>query len=449
MSKGDCRPPRARIGINGFGHITRLLVRCAIADKRGLDVVAINAPGITPEQLIYMIKYDSQYGPCPGVVSDKVEMIKPDKNTPPCLFIEVCGRKIAYFDKKCPNLIPWQWLNVEYVIETNSNIKTLGMAEVKISRWFPCSNPAHLRGGRARKVIVTGDTVDIPVMIYPISYKSFQRGTSIISAGSPHAMALATILYVLHKQFGIRECMTTITSSYIDNQKTEWRMGRGAFQSIIPMPCGSILQTVLQAIPRMRGKLSLSGFSVPTATGSVADLTCSFSNNVPSVQELAKALKEGNVLKNLANMHEKCQPGWLLQYWCPEEMEGLKKHLPKIECTVKTEPKPEFHLPTFSDDESPRQKPARQIKKEPTSPRFFADQTKERPTPVMEIWEEDHLGVSADVKAAPCMAILDANSCLAVDNGSLMKIISWYDKDMSYCLRIMDTIVFMRHIDHS
>ena len=47
-----------RIGINGFGRIGRLAFRAAIcADD--IEVVAVNAPDKTPEQLAYTVKYDS------------------------------------------------------------------------------------------------------------------------------------------------------------------------------------------------------------------------------------------------------------------------------------------------------------------------------------------------------------------------------------------------------
>ena len=47
-----------KIGINGFGRIGRLVFRAAIcADD--IEVVAVNAPDKTPEQLAYTVKYDS------------------------------------------------------------------------------------------------------------------------------------------------------------------------------------------------------------------------------------------------------------------------------------------------------------------------------------------------------------------------------------------------------
>ena len=50
-----------KIGISGFGRIGRLAARVAI--RRGdMDIVAINAPDKTPEQLAYVFAHDSVQG---------------------------------------------------------------------------------------------------------------------------------------------------------------------------------------------------------------------------------------------------------------------------------------------------------------------------------------------------------------------------------------------------
>ena len=47
-----------RIGINGFGRIGRLVFRAGIV-RDDVEIVAVNAPDKTPEQLAYATKYDS------------------------------------------------------------------------------------------------------------------------------------------------------------------------------------------------------------------------------------------------------------------------------------------------------------------------------------------------------------------------------------------------------
>lgn len=51
----------AKVGINGFGRIGRLVLRAAMA-KGTVSVVAINDPFITLEYMAYMFQYDSTHG---------------------------------------------------------------------------------------------------------------------------------------------------------------------------------------------------------------------------------------------------------------------------------------------------------------------------------------------------------------------------------------------------
>ena len=56
-----------RIGINGFGRIGRLVFRAGIV-RDDVEIVAVNAPDKTPEQLAYATKYDSVHGRFNGTV---------------------------------------------------------------------------------------------------------------------------------------------------------------------------------------------------------------------------------------------------------------------------------------------------------------------------------------------------------------------------------------------
>ena len=46
----------AKVGINGFGRIGRLVLRAAL-EHDGLEVVAINDPFVDAEYMAYMFKY--------------------------------------------------------------------------------------------------------------------------------------------------------------------------------------------------------------------------------------------------------------------------------------------------------------------------------------------------------------------------------------------------------
>ena len=56
---------KAKIGINGFGRIGRLVFRAALTHD-DVEVVGRNDPFRSPEDMAYMLKYDSVHGKCPG-----------------------------------------------------------------------------------------------------------------------------------------------------------------------------------------------------------------------------------------------------------------------------------------------------------------------------------------------------------------------------------------------
>ncbi len=56
-----------KVGINGFGRIGRLVFRAGIV-RDDIEIVAVNAPDKTPEQLAYVTKFDSVHGRFNGSV---------------------------------------------------------------------------------------------------------------------------------------------------------------------------------------------------------------------------------------------------------------------------------------------------------------------------------------------------------------------------------------------
>ena len=85
---------KIKIGINGFGRIGRLVFRSGIR-YREFEFVGINDPGMTPDYMAYMLKYDTVHGKFDGHVSHSDDSII------------VNGVKIKVFDKKNLMEIPW------------------------------------------------------------------------------------------------------------------------------------------------------------------------------------------------------------------------------------------------------------------------------------------------------------------------------------------------------
>jgi len=116
----------AKVGINGFGRIGRIVLRNAVEHGEA-DVVAINDPFIDLEYMVYMFKYDSTHGKFKGEVSTKDGKLI------------VNGKTIEVFNEKDPASIPWGKAGAEYVVESTGVFTTIEKAGL------------HLKGG-AKKV---------------------------------------------------------------------------------------------------------------------------------------------------------------------------------------------------------------------------------------------------------------------------------------------------------
>ena len=94
---------KARIAINGFGRIGRMVFRKAILENT-LDIIAINA-SYPAETLAHLIKYDTVHGPFQGdIIALDEELI-------------VNGKRVKLLNNRNPEQLPWKELNIDVVIE--------------------------------------------------------------------------------------------------------------------------------------------------------------------------------------------------------------------------------------------------------------------------------------------------------------------------------------------
>ena len=93
-----------RVGINGFGRIGRCVFKLAYQQFEDIEIVAINDL-VPPQNLAYLMKYDSVHGRFPGQIRANDEAIIIDDT-----------RTVHVFAEKDPSRIPWKELNVDYVI---------------------------------------------------------------------------------------------------------------------------------------------------------------------------------------------------------------------------------------------------------------------------------------------------------------------------------------------
>jgi glyceraldehyde 3-phosphate dehydrogenase len=278
----------AKIGINGFGRIGRLVFR-AIAEQgllgKEIEVVAVNDL-VPADNLAYLVKYDSTQGKFDFDVSSE----KSDPSLAEDDVLVVDGQKIKCLAvKEGPAALPWKELGVEIVIECTGLFTDAEKAK------------GHLAAG-AKKVIISAPAKgeDITVVM-GVNNDKYDAGTHhIISNASCTTNCLAPVVHVLLKEgFGIEEGLMTTIHSYTATQKTvdgpskkDWKGGRSAAINIIPASTGAAKATAL-VCPEVKGKLTGMSFRVPTPTVSVVDLTVKTSK-ATSLAEIKAAMKKAS-----------------------------------------------------------------------------------------------------------------------------------------------------------
>jgi len=245
---------KVRIGINGFGRIGRLVCRAAI--EKGVDVVAINDPFMSPDYMVYQFKYDSVHGQFKGTVEAKDGKLI------------INGKAIEVFHCREPADIPWSDAKVWAVCESTGVFRTLERASL------------HLKGG-AKKVIISAPSTDSPMFVLGVNHTKYAKTMNVVSNASCTTNCLAPLAKVLNDEFGIEEGLMTTVHAMTSNQLAvdgpakggkKWRDGRAAGANIIPSSTGAA-KAVGVVIPELSGKLTGMAFRVPTQDVSVVDLT--------------------------------------------------------------------------------------------------------------------------------------------------------------------------------
>jgi glyceraldehyde 3-phosphate dehydrogenase len=260
----------AKIGINGFGRIGRLVLRAAI--DKGADVVAINDPFIDLQYMVYMFKHDSTHGTYKADIRSENGKLM------------INGKAISVFAEKNPEAIPWGASGAEYVVESTGVFTTIDKCK------------AHVAGG-AKKVIISAPSADAPMYVCGVNLDKYNPAKDqIVSNASCTTNCLAPLAKVINDKFGIIEGLMTTVHAFTATQKVVdapssklWRDGRGAFQNVIPASTGAA-KAVGKVIPELNGKLTGMAFRVPVPDVSVVDLTVRLAKEA-SYDEISAAVK--------------------------------------------------------------------------------------------------------------------------------------------------------------
>ena len=264
-----------RVAINGFGRIGRMVVRAANKNPN-VDIVAINDL-VPPDNLAYLLKYDSTHGIFDGEVRAEENGIMVD------------GKKVECMSERNPADLPWGKLNVDYVIESTGLFTTSEKAE------------EHLKAG-AKKVVISAPakSPEISTLVMGVNNEKYDpNADDVVSNASCTTNCLAPIVKVVLDNYGIEEGLMTTVHSVTSTQPTvdgpskkDWRGGRGGPQNIIPASTGAA-KAVALCIPEIAGKLTGMSMRVPTPNVSVVDLTVKLSKST-SYEEICAAMKSAS-----------------------------------------------------------------------------------------------------------------------------------------------------------
>ncbi len=259
-----------KVGINGFGRIGRLVFRASLNHK-DVEIVGINDL-ITPDYMVYMLKYDTMHGKFDGTVESTDHSII------------VNGHEIAVFSERDPANLPWAKVGAEYVVESTGLFLTKEKAA------------GHIAAG-AKKVIMSAPSKDdTPMFVMGVNHTSYTTDMDYVSNASCTTNCLAPIAKVLNDNWGITDGLMTTVHSTTATQKTvdgvsakDWRGGRAASGNIIPSSTGAA-KAVGKVIPSLNGKLTGMSMRVPTLDVSVVDLTVNLAKPA-KYDEICAAMK--------------------------------------------------------------------------------------------------------------------------------------------------------------
>ncbi len=260
----------ARVAINGFGRIGRLVFRAAMEAKRkDVEFVAINDLGSARDNA-HLLKYDSVHGTYPGRVQAMTSAIKVD------------GRKVAVLSERDPAKLPWGELGVDIVMECTGLFASKEAAS------------AHLAAG-AKKVLVSAPCTNADITVcYGVNSNKLKKSHKVISNASCTTNCLVPVAAVLNKAVGIQRGFMTTVHAFTGDQRTvdtlhkDLARARAASVSMIPTSTGAA-RAVGLVLPELAGKLDGTSIRVPTPNVSLVDLTFT-PKRATSVEEINGAI---------------------------------------------------------------------------------------------------------------------------------------------------------------
>ncbi|MFZ1242878.1 MAG: type I glyceraldehyde-3-phosphate dehydrogenase [Candidatus Saccharimonas sp.] len=251
-----------RVAINGLGLIGRNALKVAL-ERTDIEVVAVN--DVAPlETLAYLIKHDSNY----GTYSRTIEV---EDDT-----LIVGEHRIRALSLSDPSRLPWDELDIDVVLECTGQF-----AEVSRAR-------LHIEAG-ARKVVVSAPVDTAKSIIMGVNDDELRDGGEIISAASGTTNAIAPVISLIDKNYGVDKIMVTTVHSYLarqvlhDSMAQTLREGRAAAENIVPTEMAAS-RAIRELMPEVGAHFGGLNVRVPNPVVSLATLVMVLKNETSTIE---------------------------------------------------------------------------------------------------------------------------------------------------------------------
>lgn len=261
----------ARVAINGLGRIGRCTFKQALGHS-DLELVAVNDL-VPPEQLAYLLKYDTVYGRYDKYVSAAAE---------DSLVVE--GTGVRCLSEKDPAQLPWGTLGVDLVFECTGGFDKKEQLE------------GHLKAGAGRVILsAPAKSDEIPTVVHGVNVPP-KETDAIISCASCTTNCITPIVEVVGRRIGLKKAtMTTIhaytgTQAIVDGPDKKIRRGRAGAANVVPSSTGAAKATT-KALPSCEGRFDGVAVRAPIPVGSLADVVM-VTARPTSVEEVNEIFRE-------------------------------------------------------------------------------------------------------------------------------------------------------------
>ncbi len=259
----------SRVAINGLGRIGRATLKIVLETPE-LELVAANDV-VSPENLVYLLRYDSVYGRYSKPVSH-------DGNN-----LLIGDHSIRLSNEKDPAKLPWKELNVDIVFECTGVFTRKEDLE------------KHLQAG-AQYVILSapakGDGV--PTIVHGVN--NADSNDHIIAVASCTTNCITPIIEIIGRRIGIKKAIMTTVHAYtasqsiVDGPSKRFERGRAGAANFVPTSTGAAIATT-KVLPQYVGLFDGVAVRAPVPVGSISDIVM-LTSRPTTVEEVNRIFRE-------------------------------------------------------------------------------------------------------------------------------------------------------------